>query len=222
MDLQKASTIRPPKNNFLPMKKVLFLFLILLITKAYGQNNAVHLLPLPVELKTMSGNFTLTSGASIGYNKAEAAKVAEMLASKLNMATGFGFKAKQNKSASIQLNLLDTPSPKIGKEGYTLESGNKGVVISANQPAGLFYGIQTLLQLLPKEIESKTVVKANWLIPAVNITDYPRFAWRGLMLDVSRARRSSRREPAFWACCCSSGAQIYSWPGLWSWPAWRA
>jgi len=61
-----------------------------------------------------------------------------------------------------------------------------GVIISANQPAGLFYGMQTLLQLLPKEIESKTVSKANWSIAAAKITDYPRFGWRGVMLDVSR------------------------------------
>ena len=59
-------------------------------------------------------------------------------------------------------------------------------MISANQPAGLFYGVQTLLQLLPKEIESKTVAKASWTIPAARIVDYPRFGWRGLMLDVSR------------------------------------
>jgi hexosaminidase len=50
----------------------------------------------------------------------------------------------------------------------------------------LFYGVQTLLQLLPKEIENQTVTKAKWTIPAVKITDYPRFAWRGFMLDVSR------------------------------------
>ena len=81
---------------------------------------------------------------------------------------------------------MATPDQKLGTEGYTLVSSSKGVVISANKPAGLFYGMQTLFQLLPKEIEGKTVAKAKWTVPAVSITDYPRFAWRGLMLDVSR------------------------------------
>jgi len=62
----------------------------------------------------------------------------------------------------------------------------KGVTITANRPAGLFYGMQTLTQLLTKEIESKTAATGTWTLPAVNITDYPRFGWRGIMLDVSR------------------------------------
>jgi hexosaminidase len=78
------------------------------------------------------------------------------------------------------------PVALIGKEGYTLVSTANGVVITANAPAGLFYGMETLLQLLPKEIESKTAVNVPWTIPSVKITDYPRFGWRGIMLDVSR------------------------------------
>jgi len=109
-----------------------------------------------------------------------------MLLQKLNTSTGFGLKAVQGNKGSIQLNLNSTPDQKLGKEGYTLISTTKGVVISANQPAGLFYGMQTLLQLLPKEIENKEVVNIKWTIPSVDITDYPRFAWRGLMFDVSR------------------------------------
>jgi hexosaminidase len=95
-------------------------------------------------------------------------------------------KAQQNKTSEIQLNLNDTPNQLLGKEGYVLEATPKGMVISANQTAGLFYGMQTLIQLLPKEIESKSVLKSTWTIPAVKITDYPRFVWRGIMLDVSR------------------------------------
>jgi len=95
-------------------------------------------------------------------------------------------KTQEGKTGMIQLNLNDTPNAQLGKEGYTFESTPKGVIISANQTAGLFYGMQTLLQLLPKEIESKSLAKTTWAIPSVKITDYPRFAWRGIMLDVSR------------------------------------
>ena len=64
---------------------------------------------------------------------------------------------------------------------------SSNVIIKANQPAGLFYGVQTLLQLLPKEIESKTLVKdVHWMIPSVEIIDYPKLGWRGLMFDVAR------------------------------------
>jgi len=75
----------------------------------------------------------------------------------------------------------------IGNEGYHLEVNPSKIEISANKPAGIFYGIQSLMQMLPADIEAK--VKSNrsvWEIPSVTITDYPRFKWRGLMLDVSR------------------------------------
>ncbi len=92
----------------------------------------------------------------------------------------------QGVKGSIQLHLNVSPDTLLGAEGYILQSSSKGIIISANETAGLFYGVQTLLQLLPAEIESKEVVAMQWKIPAVKITDYPRFAWRGLMLDVSR------------------------------------
>lgn len=64
---------------------------------------------------------------------------------------------------------------------------SKGVLLEAGTPAGLFYGTQTLLQLLPPEISSKTTIqKKSWIIPAVAIIDSPRFGWRGVMLDVAR------------------------------------
>ena len=109
-----------------------------------------------------------------------------MLSQKLNAATGFSTKPEQSTKGSIQLNLNKMTVAQIGKEGYTLVSSANEVVITANKTAGLFNGMQTLLQLLPKEIESKTAINMNWTIPVVKITDYPRFGWRGIMLDVSR------------------------------------
>ncbi|HVF81150.1 MAG TPA: family 20 glycosylhydrolase, partial [Flavisolibacter sp.] len=75
----------------------------------------------------------------------------------------------------------------IGAEGYQLSVTSNGVVIKANQPSGLFYGVQTLVQLFPAEIEAtEQVTGKQWSAPAVEITDYPRFGWRGLMFDVAR------------------------------------
>ena len=75
----------------------------------------------------------------------------------------------------------------MGNEGYKLSVTTNGVTLSANKAGGLFYGAQTILQLFPKEIESKDRCKKYFLDNACfEITDYPRFGWRGLMFDVTR------------------------------------
>ena len=166
-------------------KRLLFLFL-LSTSLVNAQNSLISLIPQPVEMQQTAGSYTLSKATTISFNKPDARKVADMLTQKLNMPTGFALAAQQGKSGMIQLNLNEAPNATLGNEGYTLEATTKGVVITANQVGGLFYGMQTLAQLLPKEIESKTVATANWAIPSVKITDYPRFGWRGIMLDVSR------------------------------------
>ena len=168
------------------MKKLILLVLMFAVMRTFGQNPEISLIPQPVQIQQSAGDYVLTGTTTIGFDSQAALPTAEMLATKLNTATGYSFKAQQSKSGAIQFNLNKVPVEQIGKEGYTLVSGLQGVTITANEPAGLFYGMQTLLQLLPKEIESKKPVKATWSIPAVNITDYPRFGWRGIMLDVSR------------------------------------
>ncbi len=173
------------------MKKLIHLLLVLAATSVLAQNASLNLIPQPVEIQQGTGSFLLTKSTTIGYNKAEAKTTAEMLARHLNTPTGFNLLAKTDAAANIQFNLNATPNDKIGKEGYTLEVTPKGVTISANQTAGLFYGMQTLLQLFDKSIESPvkqavTIRGMSWRIPEVKITDYPRFGWRGLMLDVSR------------------------------------
>ncbi len=167
------------------MKKLLSLLLFLASATVQAQN-PIQLIPQPVEVKPGSGVFSLSKSSTISYNKPEAATAAIMLAQKIDSPTGFVINAQEGAKGNIQFNLNTAPDLRLGKEGYTLEVTTKGVVLNANEPAGLFYGMQTLLQLLPKEIESKKRESANWVIPAVSITDYPRFPWRGIMLDVSR------------------------------------
>jgi len=75
----------------------------------------------------------------------------------------------------------------MGPEAYTLDVQEKRITITAARPAGFFYAIQTLRQLLPPEIESKQIeAKEEWLVPVISISDSPVFKWRGYMLDVSR------------------------------------
>lgn len=74
----------------------------------------------------------------------------------------------------------------LGEEGYTLTSAATGITISATAPAGLFHGVQTLRQLLPVSVEHPATINRGLAVPAVRISDSPRFEWRGSMLDVSR------------------------------------
>ena len=168
------------------MKHIFFLLLLLTVYSAQAQIRPLNLIPQPVEVKPGNGSFNLTKAATVVFNKTECRTMAEVLVQRLKIATGFTLKSGMGNKGSILLKLNTVPDQQLGKEGYTLVSTPKGITITANQNSGLFYGIQTLIQLLPKEIESKVVVNMKWTIPAVAVKDYPRFAWRGLMLDVSR------------------------------------
>jgi hexosaminidase len=168
------------------MKNVLTFLMMMAVMKVSGQDLPVSIIPEPVEVQKLNGVFELTKSSTVTYNKADARATAEMLVQKLSVPTGFILEAVKGKTGSIQLNINDRKVEELGDEGYTLESTPQGVLIAANEPAGLFYGMQTLLQLLPKAIEGKSVADVKWVVPAVKILDYPRFGWRGLMLDVSR------------------------------------
>lgn len=171
------------------MKKIQFLLLFMAFGFVQAQNNPIHIIPQPVEIKSLQGSFTLNKSTVVVYDKPEAASVAAGLAQKLSQATGFALSSKQGNapaSNAIILSLNPNADAQLGAEGYTIEVGPKTIRLAANQWGGLYYGLQTLLQLFPKEIESKKVAQASWTVPAVKITDYPRFGWRGIMLDVSR------------------------------------
>lgn len=171
------------------MRKMLLLFpgVFMAISSFCQPLNDISLIPQPVSLKRLDGNFTLSSSTVIETDAA-GAKVAAWLGTKLSAATGYQLTRKMELSAATgTIRLSITKGNTVKPEQYTLKSGAGGIVIVGSDPAGLFYGVQTLLQLFPAAIESKTTVQhIAWTVPAVEITDYPRFAWRGLMFDVSR------------------------------------
>ncbi len=179
--------------KILPMKKtIVYLFLPFSFFAANAQSSKPeeNLIPVPVSMVEHSGSFTLKDNLVIGVsgNDKDAMRVAGQLSNALSAPTGYHYTIKENiTDANIQLSLLSTTDKDLGDEGYKLSVKPESVSVSSNKPAGLFYGMQTLLQLLPKEIESKTAVQnITWTIPCVDISDEPRFAWRGLMFDVSR------------------------------------
>ena len=155
-----------------------------------AQSTKIAIIPEPTELKQGTGAFKVTASTQISIGQDDASRsIANELNASFEKAAGFKLKVNAGSVAanSIQLSLLKSEDTVLGNEGYRLVSSTTGIKITANKPAGLFYGIQTLLQLLPNEIESKKIIKGiTWSVPTVSIMDKPRFGWRGLMFDVAR------------------------------------
>ncbi len=156
---------------------------------ANAQKTSIAIIPQPAELRVMEGTFTINEKTPIVLHAENPAltKTADLLNVELRRAAGFTLlTTRESAQGSIHLQ-LNTNDATLGKEGYLLSVSKENISITAAAPAGLFYGVQSLLQLLPKEIGSKVPVKnLAWTVPAVMIRDQPRFGWRGLMLDVSR------------------------------------
>jgi hexosaminidase len=115
--------------------------------------------------------------------------VGDALAERLRPATGYALPVLDANAAlpaaRIVLTTVDG-DPALGAEGYELTIAPDGITIAAAEPAGLFYGVQTLRQLLPPNIEQSTMQAGPWTLPTGTIRDNPRFEWRGAMLDVAR------------------------------------
>jgi hexosaminidase len=148
------------------------------------------LVPVPVSMMVQKKLFRLKKDTPITFQGEGARAVAQYLADFLEPATGYHLAVKPSSSLvpahGICLN-LDVAQANENTEAYRLEVTPKAVRLSAGHAPGLFYGVQTLRQLLPPEIESPQKVKrGSWPLPCVTIQDAPRYAWRGMMLDVSR------------------------------------
>ncbi|MER6617136.1 beta-N-acetylhexosaminidase [Streptomyces xantholiticus] len=146
-----------------------------------------QIVPAPASVSPSGAPYTLTAQARIQTDaSAEARAVGEHLAEVLRPSTGYALPVTTRSAArSIRLRLAAAESG-LGDEGYRLKSAPGGVTITAHRPAGLFHGVQTLRQLLPASVESDTRQSGPWQVAGGTITDSPRYAHRGAMLDVSR------------------------------------
>lgn len=153
-------------------------------------SSEIAIIPEPVSITKQDGHFTLPENIVIlAAASLEVKTVTDYLQEKLSLATGsfVSVVSKANGPVQIRLTLNPKANNSIGKEGYQLSVTTSAIEIKANTAAGLFYGVQSLLQLFPKDIESKELVKdVKWTAPCVEITDYPKLGWRGLMFDVAR------------------------------------
>ncbi len=155
-------------------------------TQQTPYNKGINIIPMPKELTQNEGVFTLGRNMTLQASTPEAKVVAEYFASKINGATGYNTVAG-NEAAGGDIKLIIDGAAVANDEGYTLDVTAKGVTVKAKTPQGLFYGMQTFMQLLPAEIESPELVRGiAWTAPCVTIKDEPRFAYRGFMLDPCR------------------------------------
>ncbi|HZC69663.1 MAG TPA: beta-N-acetylhexosaminidase [Jatrophihabitans sp.] len=145
---------------------------------------APQVIPQPAQMTVDSGHFTLGADARVVAAGAGAAAVANDLAAALRPATGYRLPVGtgQPRGGDISLAIGSAPGP----EGYRLQVSGAGVSLVAATPHGLFNGVQTIRQLLPPWIDSPTVRHVAWTMPAMHITDSPRYQYRGVMLDIAR------------------------------------
>ncbi len=155
---------------------------------AQSATTGVSIIPEPVSVTQHAGNFILPRDVSISVPEgAQMKEIVMVLHSRFSVPTGGEVTLKHQGTATITLKLNSKFEDLIGKEGYHLTVSPHNIVITANEPAGLFYGVQSLLQLFPDQIQANQLQKGvKWEAPCVAITDYPRFGWRGLMFDVAR------------------------------------
>lgn len=171
------------------MKKMVSSLSLLFMVLAVSAQPAdrIHLIPQPVSVKKGTGMFGAKEQLRFAINGAATEHIATQFSTRFSSATGSTLK-REKTNADIEFTILDKADPALESEGYRLTVHPTKITLQANQPAGLFYGAQTIFQLLPKQAEGHTAVSAKktWNIPAVTIVDKPRFGWRGLMFDVSR------------------------------------
>ncbi len=184
----------PPNDNLRPRPLarvpigILFAYLCLgcLAGALAGKTSVI---PLPVSIEQGDGSFPITQSTCVvaeGSAATEASKLIEALAP----AMGYRLKLVESSAGqegNIHLKIVASLEDRLGDEGYELAATARSITIGAPRPAGLFYGIQTLRQLLPPAVFSRHKAETTeWTVPCVRITDRPRFGWRGLLIDPAR------------------------------------
>ncbi|MCX6239722.1 MAG: beta-N-acetylhexosaminidase [Bacteroidia bacterium] len=171
--------------NLLRLLITIGIISILFSCKEPPPRPVIRIIPLPAEVTDQEGLFALAPSTRIGIStdNEQMRQIALFLTSHTEKYYGIVNRvvfSDTGDNGSVFLKLDE--NLKLGKEDYHLSVTQKGVVIEAAAPNGLFYGIQTLIQLMPPTPKQVKEI----ILPGVEIKDSPRFAWRGLHLDVSR------------------------------------
>ena len=166
--------------------RYVILIIIVLCCSTFGTlAQTLSLMPLPYDIKQGTGSYILTSATKIVLktDSIEVKKSCDFFLDLINPSTGMNIGYASSSATPI---IVELDSLISHPEGYRLKVTEREITIQAQTPAGVFYAFQTLRQLLPPFIESRTMVVRKWTIPVIEINDVPRFQYRGLMLDVVR------------------------------------
>jgi hexosaminidase len=180
------------KAIFSGLLSLLFLFVFAACAPKWirPKRTVINIIPRPVAVKITDSNFVLDAETRlvIATPDSELRLIAEKLIKKINAASRFQLCGSPNivPGKTTILLSLDASLKSLTDEGYQLTVLPQRIEIKAPKPAGVFYGTQSLFQLLPTELENTALQRDRWLVPCVEIVDYPRFPWRGQLLDVSR------------------------------------
>jgi len=161
---------------------LLILFVHVSVAQPISNNHSKQwntIIPMPNKVEMKDKIIKLGNPIYISAVKADEVKAAQFLVAFFNTRNATAV-VQENEKAVIVLKTLESTDESIGKEGYFLNTSDNKITISANTPTGLFYGIQTLIQLLPAETGTPLQLRG------CNIMDKPAFAWRGTMLDPAR------------------------------------
>jgi hexosaminidase len=173
------------------MKKAFhFLFFYFLFITCIQADNEYSILPCPQRLDYKSGVFRFSNRTTIFIPFSDTAfrTVAEDFKSRLEKVSGLHIKiSDKTELKSPKYSVVFSINNDLKEEAYKLQISPASIQIEASTAVGAFYAVQTLYQLLPVEIYGKDLSRqVCWEIPAVDIEDSPRFAYRGVLLDVSR------------------------------------
>ncbi len=169
------------------MKKVFSLIFLLIFTfTIYAQTKQIiSIIPKPVKLEAAKGVFEFNSRTKIMVNEqtAELQRLGDLIASAIHNLSGLDLSPASKMTPDINNNtiLIQLQNNFTHEEGYSLEIKPDKITITAGSGPGVFYAIQSLLQLMPLKSTGK-----NFTVPCALIEDYPRFKWRGVHLDVCR------------------------------------
>ncbi|PTS90250.1 beta-N-acetylhexosaminidase [Flavobacterium sp. HMWF030] len=172
------------------LKPLFVLIFLAVLSSGYSQKKVftdkdIQIIPKPNQLLIQTGSFEFSKNTVFVATTDFQKEISNALINKFGAAAGWrpvlGTKVPQRNYIQFKVD------SNLHKEAYKLDVNNNSITVTANGNAGFIYGLETIRQLLPEAIESKTTITmAKWEIPNVTITDEPRFQWRGLMLDLSR------------------------------------
>jgi len=167
------------------MNRRTFLILPLMVVMFFSgcktSTDEISLIPIPVEMNFAGAGFTIKPATKLVYNDTELEVISAISSELWKTYLGFGLQeefAQTAPSNAVVFTINDIYDETIGDEGYRIDINANGLVVTANKPAGILYGSQTVYQLISTH--------AHGRLPGLQITDYPRFGYRGLHLDVSR------------------------------------